>query len=152
MKIKTLSKRKKDYRLFCKLFYTASPSEVGRGLYKAGCNINEHASPCKWCRKCKYGVNLLTSIDEAHKIKSVTIPANSYSKKIIDHDKIKKLIKEGVTQGIIAAQTPKALYICDRKQCENCSFPVCRHTTDIKHAANFDKDSSGDYIEKDGIK
>lgn len=28
-------------------------------------------------------------------------------------------------------------YICDRKQCNNCSFPECRHTFDINHAANF---------------
>ena len=28
-------------------------------------------------------------------------------------------------------------YICDRKQCENCSFPICYRTLDINHAANF---------------
>ena len=31
-------------------------------------------------------------------------------------------------------------YICDRKQCENCSFPLCDDRTfDINHAVNFAK-------------
>ena len=29
------------------------------------------------------------------------------------------------------------LYLCDQKQCENCSYPLCRHTTDVTHAKNF---------------
>lgn len=65
MEIKKLSKKKKDYRLFCKLFYMASPSECTLGLYQAGCNINKHNMPCKYCRKCKYG-KLAFSIDEVH--------------------------------------------------------------------------------------
>lgn len=35
------------------------------------------------------------------------------------------------------SQKVEVLYLCDCKQCENCSFPMCKHTTDIKHAANF---------------
>lgn len=31
------------------------------------------------------------------------------------------------------------LYICDRKQCDNCSFPECQLTSDISHAINFIK-------------
>ena len=34
-------------------------------------------------------------------------------------------------------QEVKVLYLCDLKQCDKCSFPMCKHTTDIKHAANF---------------
>lgn len=30
-------------------------------------------------------------------------------------------------------------YICDRKQCEDCSFPLCDRTLDINHAVNFAK-------------
>ena len=31
------------------------------------------------------------------------------------------------------------LYLCDRKQCgSRCSYPDCRHTTDISHAVNGD--------------
>ena len=29
----------------------------------------------------------------------------------------------------------KKLYICDRMRCAKCSYPVCKHTTDPKHAA-----------------
>ena len=34
-----------------------------------------------------------------------------------------------------------ALYLCDRKACENCAYPLCKHTTDISHAVNFEKKS-----------
>ena len=30
------------------------------------------------------------------------------------------------------------LYLCDRKACDNCSYPLCNHTTDISHAFNRD--------------
>lgn len=30
-------------------------------------------------------------------------------------------------------------FICDRKQCENCSYPLCDRTFDINHAVNFAK-------------
>jgi hypothetical protein len=42
------------------------------------------------------------------------------------------------------------IYLCDRKKCEKCSFPLCKHTTDIKHAIRF-KQSEFDesvYIEE----
>lgn len=30
------------------------------------------------------------------------------------------------------------LYLCDRRACsDKCSYPVCSHTTDIRHAKNF---------------
>lgn len=28
-------------------------------------------------------------------------------------------------------------YICDRKRCERCSWPQCKHTIDVQHAVNF---------------
>lgn len=28
-------------------------------------------------------------------------------------------------------------YLCDRKQCEHCTYPECSHTFDIYHAVNF---------------
>lgn len=28
------------------------------------------------------------------------------------------------------------LYLCDQKKCKNCTYPICRHTEDIKHAKN----------------
>ena len=45
------------------------------------------------------------------------------------------------------------LYICDRKKCDNCSFPECQLTSDISHAVNFiktgfpDKDGDFSYVE-----
>lgn len=47
-------------------------------------------------------------------------------------------------------------YICDRKQCgENCSYPLCKHTSDVTHAANFEKrvmnDDSVCYFEKEDM-
>lgn len=38
-------------------------------------------------------------------------------------------------------------FVCDRKQCENCSFPQCVHTTDIEHAVNFEN-FGGLFMEK----
>lgn len=41
------------------------------------------------------------------------------------------------------------LYLCDRKACDNCSYPLCNHTTDISHAFNFEKNLGGGYWEKE---
>lgn len=48
--------RKIDFRPFCAVLYTASPSECFLGEYRAGCGINEHEEPCKWCRDCVFGI------------------------------------------------------------------------------------------------
>lgn len=37
-----------------------------------------------------------------------------------------------------AIPTERIAFICDRKKCKNCN-PDCLHTTDINHAANFEK-------------
>ena len=29
------------------------------------------------------------------------------------------------------------LYLCDKRACEKCSYPICKHTTDITHAKHF---------------
>ena len=43
----------------------------------------------------------------------------------------------------------KIYYICDRKQCKECS-KECKYTSDIKHAVNFKKkDSRNVYFEKE---
>lgn len=41
------------------------------------------------------------------------------------------------------------LYLCDRRACENCAYPLCKHTTDIYHAVNFEKGLGGGYWEKE---
>lgn len=41
------------------------------------------------------------------------------------------------------------LYVCDRRRCgENHICGECRHTTDIKHAVNFEERRAGYYKEK----
>lgn len=35
-------------------------------------------------------------------------------------------------------EIPEVLYLCDRRQCANCSWPTCKHTADITHAVNFE--------------
>lgn len=31
----------------------------------------------------------------------------------------------------------KVVYLCDQCACDYCSFPLCKHTSDIEHAKNF---------------
>lgn len=31
----------------------------------------------------------------------------------------------------------EVLYLCDGEKCEDCSYPLCKHTEDIEHAKNF---------------
>ena len=44
------------------------------------------------------------------------------------------------------------LYLCDKKACDKCNSTrdgeKCKHTVDISHAKNFEKDSDGNYWEK----
>lgn len=42
-----------------------------------------------------------------------------------------------------------ALYLCDQRLCDNCNYPLCKHTTDISHAVNFEKGLGGGYWEKE---
>lgn len=48
-------------------------------------------------------------------------------------------------------------YICDRKACGNkCSYPICKHTSDINHAVNFEKKTRWDgepvFMEKEDMR
>ena len=42
-------------------------------------------------------------------------------------------------------------YICDQERCENCSAETgfCYHTTDIRHAVNFEEVEPGKFMEKE---
>ena len=32
----------------------------------------------------------------------------------------------------------EVIYLCDRRACKDkCSYPICKHTPDIRHAKNF---------------
>lgn len=36
------------------------------------------------------------------------------------------------------------LYLCDRTRCEYCTYPTCKHTTDIKYSKNYKNSSDID--------
>ena len=41
------------------------------------------------------------------------------------------VLDDGSNQTIVA-------YVCDRQACgDRCTYPECRHTTDVNHAVNF---------------
>lgn len=39
--------------------------------------------------------------------------------------------------GVSRAKERNILFLCDRKACEKCSYPQCRHTPELEHARNF---------------
>lgn len=41
------------------------------------------------------------------------------------------------------------LYLCNRKQCTNCAYPICTHTSNVAYAVNFKEspDHDGVFIE-----
>lgn len=42
--------------------------------------------------------------------------------------------------------TPLVLYICDKKKCENCSYPQCKFATNIKHKLNIENCYDGETL------
>jgi len=43
----------------------------------------------------------------------------------------------------------KVFYLCDRRACEKCRYPECKHTSDINHAAGFIRDGYGVYSQSE---
>ena len=43
----------------------------------------------------------------------------------------------------------KVAYLCDRERCEECHPDYCKHTSDIKHARNFEEKAKGRYVERE---
>lgn len=53
------------------------------------------------------------------------------------------------------AKERNILFLCDRKACEKCSYPQCRHTPELEHARNFapagfTKRTDGVWVEQEG--
>ena len=46
--------------------------------------------------------------------------------------------------------TEKIYFLCDKKECKNCIYPLCKHTPDINHAKNFIYFNNA-FIEKETI-
>lgn len=56
---------------------------------------------------------------------------------------------------ISRAKERNILFLCDRKACEKCSYPTCRHTPKLEHARNFapeefTKRTDGVRVEQEG--
>lgn len=54
------------------------------------------------------------------------------------------------------AKERNILFLCDRKACEKCSYPTCRHTPELEHARNFapagfTKRTDGVWVEQEGV-
>lgn len=56
---------------------------------------------------------------------------------------------ESSEQPTVKENGPNVAYLCDMSRCEDCSFPLCRHTTDIEHAKDFKRAHGGKYIQVD---
>lgn len=75
--------------------------------------------------------------------------------KLIDSDKLLEDLDKyaparcnSLTKMIIEMQPAAPVaFLCDRRdKCNPCSYPICKHTTDIEHAANFENHGNR-YIE-----
>lgn len=42
----------------------------------------------------------------------------------------------------------KVFYLCDRRKCVRCSYPMCTYTGDIAHAVNFVRGLGGSFFEE----
>lgn len=126
-----LSKNRKDYRAICKILYCASPSLMSQG-YKAGCNINKHDAPCKWCKKCKYGKAPIYE-------ELCAVPIDENIERAIKAGASKK--RENPYNAFVKTASGdipyKVVFLCDQRKCDICSYPTCKHTFDIKHAKSF---------------
>ena len=43
----------------------------------------------------------------------------------------------------------QVVYLCDRRQCERCTYPECKHTCDLEHAENFTRVDKDKWMEKE---
>lgn len=58
--------------------------------------------------------------------------------------------------GVLRAKERNILFLCDRKACEKCIYPQCRHTQELEHARNFapagfTKRTDGVWVEQEGV-
>lgn len=58
--------------------------------------------------------------------------------------------------GVSREKERNILFLCDRKACEKCSYPTCRHTPELEHARNFapagfTKRTDGVWVEQEGV-
>ena len=92
-------------------------------------------------RKCDL-TNLLEAVDDILVNAGVLADDNytiieSHDGSRVYYDKDDPRTEIYITE-ITEKETPDVTYICDLKKCKNCSYPTCTHTTDIRHAVNFE--------------
>lgn len=80
-----------------------------------------------------------------------------------DRKKLQEQLAAEIGQAVVIlpgsvqrAKERNILFLCDRKACEKCSYPQCRHTPELEHAKNFapagfTKRTDGVYVEQDGV-
>lgn len=80
-----------------------------------------------------------------------------------DRKKLQEQITEEIGQpvvilpsSILRAKERNILFLCDRKACEKCRYPQCRHTPELEHARNFapagfTKRTDGVWVEQGGV-
>lgn len=80
-----------------------------------------------------------------------------------DREKLQTQLAEAIGQpvvllpnGVSRAKERNILFLCDRKACEKCRYPQCRHTPELEHARNFapagfTKRTDGVWVEQEGV-
>lgn len=80
-----------------------------------------------------------------------------------DRKKLQEQLAAEIGQSVVLlpnsvswAKKRNILFLCDRKACEKCSYPTCRHTPELEHARNFapagfTKRTDGVWVEQDGV-
>lgn len=80
-----------------------------------------------------------------------------------DRKKLQEQLAEEIGQPVVLlpnggswAKERNILFLCDRKACEKCSYPQCRHTPELEHARNFapagfTKRTDGVWVEQEGV-
>lgn len=64
--------------------------------------------------------------------------------KPVDLEYLRQAVKEKMERDA----RPKVLYLCDHRACNKHGCVECNHTTDVRHAKNFEN-VNGTFVEKD---
>ena len=84
-----------------------------------------------------------------------------FGKKILtigrdEFEEVRKKYLDGSNERDMTKTSPDVIYICDEEACEECQIDdegrCCYHTSDIRHAANFEEVCPGCWAEKVGPK
>lgn len=118
------------------IHYEEGAEKYGEDNWRKGLPINNYISSMvrhylKWLRG---------DTDEHHDRAFVwnvlcCIWEHDYSPRAVDPEPVRILNR---VEPKTKEPTGSVLYICDRTACEACTYPVCKHTKDVRHAVNFE--------------